>query len=679
MTKGKKGTQEALTASEKPKLPLLAEVEDLNFEEAYSRLVGADDKGELYLGFANALEAATSATGTSQFEALVRILVGENVFIAGGPGTGKSSIVHLACRIFDMHGVEYEVAASTGAAAENIKGVTIHSLFGVDKNKHWDSEGRASYMFHKSERLRQIDTLIIDEVSMVYGQLWQEMDEYLRRIRKSDKAFGGIQIIAVGDFNQLKAVPDRDFEHQHYSGFPFTTPAWADAHFRYCFLTEAHRATDPELVRIIKHMSANALTSQDFESLAKRSITQEEADALDRENGADAEPTIRIYTRNMEVAQHNAKRIAELDGDSLMFESEAKLLTLEDTLTPTQLAQWKAVKSRAANEIELKIGTKVVADMPTMAYRGGSADDKNIKKNFWVGNESTKISNGSMGYVRAFSTIEGDGYYTSVDEIPEDIDVFPVVQFGSGLYLVPNVDSTIERPIQKDDGKWVSSPYVHSSMFPLKPGYAITVHKSQGQTYDGAVLDLSSSFTEGLGYVALSRVRRLDTAYILGSNPKSWQVDEESVSIMASITAWAAEDTKAFREQIADYDDAYKAFAFLGKKNNAVLSEVPDRILVATPNSKATSLALSTGSVTPAGSSSDTGLSGTPVSRDSLKRGWIVCQRLEPLHTSTAHDARSSVPAFEARMAHIKATGDADAMVALMVDMMEEYASLAGL
>ena len=237
-----------------------------------------------------------------------------------------------------MHGVEYEVAASTGAAAENIKGVTIHSLFGVDKNKHWDSEGRASYMFHKSERLRQIDTLIIDEVSMVYGQLWQEMDGYLRRIRKSDKAFGGIQIIAVGDFNQLKAVPDRDFEHQHYSGFPFTTPAWADAHFRYCFLTEAHRATDPELVRIIKHMSANALTSQDFESLAKRSITQEEADALDRENGADAEPTIRIYTRNMEVAQHNAKRIAELDGDSLMFESEAKLLTLEDTLTPTQLA-----------------------------------------------------------------------------------------------------------------------------------------------------------------------------------------------------------------------------------------------------------------------------------------------------------------------------------------------------
>lgn len=679
MTKSKKDKQIPSAEAEKSRLPLLAEVEELNFQEAYARLVGSDGgDSELYLGFANALEAANSAKGTSQFEALTRILVGENVFIAGGPGTGKSSIVHLACRVFDMHNVKYEVTASTGAAAENIKGATIHSLFGVGKSKHWDADGNPSYVFHKSERLREIDVLIIDEVSMIYGQLWQEMDAYLRRIRKSDKAFGGLQIVAVGDFNQLKAVPDRDFQGKHYSGFPFSTPAWEDAGFRYCFLTEAHRATDPELARIIKHMSSNSLTTEDFNSLAKRSITPEEADRLDKEHGKDAEPTIRIYTRNIEVAQHNAKRIAELEGESLIFKSDAALMTIEDTLTPTQKAQWKSLKNRAEHEIELKIGTKVVADMPIAAFYGGRADDENIARNFWVTDSTTKITNGSMGYVRAFATVDGEDYYESVADIPKSADVSPVVQFGDGLFLVVNEESTLERPIQKDDGKWVSSSYAHSSMFPLKPGYAITVHKSQGQTYDGAVLDLSSSFTEGLGYVALSRVRRLDTAYILGSNPKSWQVDEESVRIMASITAWAAEDAKSFRDNITDYDDAYKAFAFLGKKNNLVITEVPERTFIS-DSSNASTGANGQPVASAEGNSNGGGLSGTPVSRESLKRGWLVCQRLEPLHNAEVPDARSSVEAFNARMAHIRATGDADAMVALMVDMMEEYALMAGL
>ena len=128
-----------------------------------------------------------------------------------------------------MQGVQYEVVAPTGAAAENIKGTTIHSLFGVGKNKTWDKyTGKASYAFNKTDRLKEIDVLIVDEVSMVYGQLWQEMDEHLRRVKsKPSQAFGGIQIVAVGDFNQLKAVPDRDFGAQeHYDGFPFSTPAW---------------------------------------------------------------------------------------------------------------------------------------------------------------------------------------------------------------------------------------------------------------------------------------------------------------------------------------------------------------------------------------------------------------------------------------------------------------------
>ena len=290
--------------------PLLAEVEDLTFEEVYKRLTGTlKSKGDLYLGSANAREAANSAQITSQFEAVARILAGENVFLTGGPGTGKSSIIHLVCKILEKYGFEYEVAAPTGAAAENISGVTLHHLFGIERLKRVDENtGHVSYKFGKTKRLQEIDVLIIDEVSMVYGQLWQEMEEYLQRIRgRQGTPYGDLQIIAVGDFNQLKAVPDTDYNNQpHHSGFAFRTPAWEAANFKYCYLTEAHRATDPELARILLHMSANALTTEDFASLNKRVITPEAAQELDEDT--DNEATIRICTRNDEAAEHNTQR-----------------------------------------------------------------------------------------------------------------------------------------------------------------------------------------------------------------------------------------------------------------------------------------------------------------------------------------------------------------------------------
>ena len=652
---------------EEPKesTPLLAEISTLSPATALERLAGEHGDGtggDMYLGHDSALEAANSAECTSQFEALTRILAGENIFMTGGPGTGKSSVVHLACRLFDMHGIQYEVTAPTGAAAENIGGCTIHSLFGIDKRKHVDDvTGYVSYLFHKSKRLKEIDVLIIDEVSMVYGQLWQELEERLRHIRGNSLPYGGVQIIAAGDFNQLKAVPDRDFGTQeHYKGFPFGTPAWESANFRYCYLTTAHRATDPVLARIINHMSNNSLTTEDFNALSSRTITKERAEEMDK--STDGEPTIRIYARNREVEEHNAVRIKELPGKAVKFTSSANSLTPVESLTPTQAAQWKALRSRSEMQTSLKIDAKVVADMPT---EGWFIYGKNSAEN------SIKISNGTMGYVRGFARPESDDrsvdeIYRSSDDIPEGEKVYPIVEFMGEEFMIPYVSTVLERPVQITEKMWDSQPFASARLFPLKAGYAVTTHKSQGQTYDGAVLDLSSAFVEGLGYVALSRVRKLDTAYILGSNNTSWKVDVESVKIMQAIRAWASEDTKAFRENVSNYEEAYRAFVIMGTRNQADLSDIPPRIMPSDIEATATASTVATTV------NSQQNLAG--LSRDTLRKAWSVVTRFTPLYAGTELEE-----SFNQRLQEIKATGDAELLVSLMVDMLDGHGKLINL
>lgn len=652
---------------EEPKenTPLLAEISTLSPATALKRLAGErgdGTDGDMYLGHDSALEAANSAECTSQFEALTRILAGENIFMTGGPGTGKSSVVHLACRLFDMHGIQYEVTAPTGAAAENIGGCTIHSLFGIDKRKHVDDvTGYVSYLFHKSKRLKEIDVLIIDEVSMVYGQLWQELEERLRRVRGNSLPYGGVQIIAAGDFNQLKAVPDRDFGTQeHYKGFPFGTPAWESANFRYCYLTTAHRATDPVLARIINHMSNNSLTTEDFNALSSRTITKERAEEMDK--STDGEPTIRIYARNREVEEHNAVRIKELPGKAVKFTSSANSLTPVESLTPTQAAQWKALRSRSEMQTSLKIDAKVVADMPT---EGWFIYGKNSAEN------SIKISNGTMGYVRGFARPESDDrsvdeIYRSSDDIPEGEKVYPIVEFMGEEFMIPYVSTVLERPVQITEKMWDSQPFASARLFPLKAGYAVTTHKSQGQTYDGAVLDLSSAFVEGLGYVALSRVRKLDTAYILGSNNTSWKVDVESVKIMQAIRAWASEDTKAFRENVSNYEEAYRAFVIMGTRNQADLSDIPPRIMPSDIEATATASTVATTV------NSQQNLAG--LSRDTLRKAWSVVTRFTPLYAGTELEE-----SFNQRLQEIKATGDAELLVSLMADMLDGHGKLINL
>lgn len=658
--------------------PILADAEEMDFVEAIDRIM--DDK---YLSYANAEEAAGSTEGTSQFEALARILVGENIFLAGGPGTGKSAVVHLACRLLEAHQMDYAVCAPTGAAAKNINGETIHKVFRIDYQKKTDRKtGKLSYKFNNNPELLDIKTLIIDEVSMVYGQLLQEMEEHLRKIRKNNKPWGGVQIIAVGDFNQLPPVADRELNGQeHHDKFAFDTPAWEQANFHYCFLTKSHRATDPKLSQVIQHMSQNALTEEDMRLLQSRSISVDEA--KERDKATEGEPTIRLYTTNMNVDAHNASCIAELEGEEVIFESEADLLVDIEDLTPAQRSQWRAMEKRATSPVKLKIGAKVVADMPTQGYPVGRAGSKKgvtlhlmRKSDSSKYLESERITNGSMGYVKGYAVLQSSvntgtkaTIYTSTENIPGYADVLPVVEFAEGTFIIPNISQELTRPVKNKDDEYVGMCYAQSQVFPLRAGYSITVHKSQGQTYDGAVLDLSKAFSTGLGYVALSRVRTLDTAYILGSSDRSWKVDERSVVIMNAIKFWAREDTRAFRENLDAYDGAYRHYLTRGVRS---LKELPAPGVRVAPGDVPVEGVPDVGNVGDSVAEVVEAVGGGRgvVGDEVFRRAVDVCGRLAPLAVGGG---------IEGRVGRVVHGGNVEDLVVLMAELLEATADLADL
>ena len=179
---------------------------------------------------------------------------------------------------------------------------------------------------------------------------------------------------------------------------------------------------------------------------------------------------------------------------------------------------------------------------------------------------------------------------------------------------------------------------------------------------------------DGLGYVAISRVRSLDTAYIVGSNEQSWVVDAESVDIMQSIRTWATEDTKTFRSCIDDYDEAYKAFVISGKKNADAISPTVKRVTTQTEEV----IEQEEASDTSVDTSTQTGTDlaeveshKRSVSRGILKRAWAISKRYKPMYPETSD--------FDSRLKYIAATGDVDSQIALLVDMLEFHAEVAGL
>ena len=445
-----------------------------------------------------------------QSSALDILKTGQNVFLTGSAGSGKTYTLNQYINYLRARRVPVAVTASTGIAATHMNGTTIHSWSGIGiKDELTDRDltnlSRKQFL---ADRLKDTAVLIIDEISMLHSKQINLVSQVLKHVRKNDKAFGGIQVVVAGDFFQLPPIGSKGESNREK--FAFMSEAWLDAKFHICYLSEQHRQVSEaangglDLDDILNQIRRQEVT---FEAIAALEATYDQNVDIKR---------TRLYTHNLNVNKINDKELAALDGEMMRFEStvtgDSKLVeTLKKTV-------------RTQDELILKVGAKVMF----------------IKNNTELG-----VSNGTMGELIGFAAVKVDDSKDNSDPLIEedgstdsDTDTaknkskdkekpkakklttqkMPVVRLNSGREVIAEPEEWI---IEDETGDVLAS-YLQ---VPLCLAWAITIHKSQGMTLDAAEIDLSRTFELGQGYVALSRLKSLAGLQLLGMNEMSLQLD----------------------------------------------------------------------------------------------------------------------------------------------------------
>jgi len=246
----------------------------------------------------------------TQQEALSILKTGANVFLTGSPGSGKSHTVNAYTTWLKERGVEPAITASTGIAATHIHGLTIHSWSGIGVSEYLTPEliDRISSKEHVAKRIQKTKVLIIDEVSMLSGNVLSMVDAVCREVRQSDRAFGGMQVVLVGDFFQLPPITRRGAQ----VSFAFESDAWRALNPLVCYLTEQHRQDDPVLLSVL-----SAIREGSWDESHVSHILRRETEGTDL-----GEEVPRLYTHNEDVDRINEEQLSRLKGASRTFRME---------------------------------------------------------------------------------------------------------------------------------------------------------------------------------------------------------------------------------------------------------------------------------------------------------------------------------------------------------------------
>lgn len=402
--------------------------------------------------------------------ALEIMLSGENVFLTGAAGSGKTFTLNQFIKLAKNSGKKVSITATTGLAATHLGGNTIHAWSGIGIYDYLSRKFFEKFPKTRAEIIKNTDILVIDEISMLHDFRLDMVEEICRTIRQNDKPFGGIQVILCGDFFQL---PPINRAGGRTGGFAIHSNAWKLAKFTICYLEENHRQKNDELSEILNALRADDLRRKHAQSLLDRIDVE-----LSFKSDDFSKNLTELHTTNIDVDKINEQKLTELKGEEFHF---------AQTTTGAKNYIETLQKSILAPELlRLKKGALVMAV-------------KNAQNRQYV--------NGSIGEVIGF----------------ERLTDYPIVQFRNGK-IITMVPETWEM---RDGEKKRAS----IMQIPLRLAYAITVHKSQGMTLDAARIDLRKAFSEGMGYVALSRVRSLDKLYLLGINRTALMVSEEAQKI----------------------------------------------------------------------------------------------------------------------------------------------------
>ncbi|MDQ1608094.1 MAG: ATP-dependent helicase [Microbacteriaceae bacterium] len=381
----------------------------------------------------------------------------QHVFVTGRAGTGKSTLLnHLSWNTEK----QLVISAPTGVAALNVGGQTIHSLFRLPIGVIADHEIEQSAELRKL--LNTIDTLVIDEVSMVNADLMDAIDRSLRQARqRTTEAFGGVQVVLFGDPYQLAPVPGDSDERAYFSDtyrsmWFFDAKVWQEADLKIVELTEIHRQHEADFKAMLN-------------AVRHGQVTKDVADRLN-ETGARPVPedgTITLATRNDTVNRINSQALKRLPGRALTAKAEIS-------------GDFGGRTYPAEEALELKVGAQVMF----LRNDGGAGDGPR-----WV--------NGTIGTVtRIDSTV-----YVDVDGEIHEVEPATWEKYRYSY-------SATTKKLTKD-------VVAEFTQFPLRLAWAVTIHKSQGKTYESAIVDLGArAFSPGQTYVALSRITSLDGLYL---------------------------------------------------------------------------------------------------------------------------------------------------------------------
>jgi ATP-dependent DNA helicase PIF1 len=416
-------------------------------------------------------EALADAVLTPENRFRAAALGGDNCFLTGAGGTGKST--QLRAFIAECPR-RVSVTAPTGVAALNVGGMTIHRFCGMligpsagqsneDYFAQLQRDPRRSILAGFN-RVKRCEVLVIDEISMLPGRQFEFVEFLFRRLRGRDEPFGGCQVIVTGDFLQLppvRSLQTATGETERYD-WAFQSPAWTAANFRTFLLEKVRRQDEAAFVRALADFRVGRVWGDSARLLQSRV----------RSNPPSTMP--RLFTHNVQVDKWNNFQLSELPGEETVLDAEQS--------GPDQQREFLTRNLLTPATLHVKPGALVMFTVNRAAP--GGTDPIYV--------------NGQLGTVESVDRTDGTNVTNTVFVRVKDGRVIPVERFTW-------------RYDQQDEDS------ASFSQFPLRLAWAMTIHKAQGLTLDSAYLDIRAAREPGQAYVAVSRVRTL-----AGLNFKEW-------------------------------------------------------------------------------------------------------------------------------------------------------------
>lgn len=398
----------------------------------------------------------------NQKTAMEVLKTGRNVFLTGSAGTGKTYLLNQYIEYLRNRKINPVVLAPTGIAASHINGMTIHSFFGLGV-KEKVNDGLIKFLIKQKFIQNRLSQLEVLIIDEV-SMISPDLFEAIDRILRKFKK-------SSQPFGGVQVVLSGDFfqlppisKNLREEKFIWQTLLWGSADFKICYLKEKFRHDDSDLVNILDEIRSGAVSSE----------TRELFESCYQREFSNGLKVTRLYTHNADVDRINEEELNRLEGEEFCFDSENE--------GPKKHRERIFKTSLVASELKLKVGALVIF----------------VKNNYEKG-----YINGTLGKVVGF----------------DDYGNEPIVKIFSGRKILAKRE---RWEVENDKNEVVATV----RQIPLRLAWALTVHKSQGMTLDGAEIDLSKTFEIGQGYVALSRIRSIEGLRLLGINDIALMVDK---------------------------------------------------------------------------------------------------------------------------------------------------------